>query len=209
MRYNIYRVYKYRKIAMGIGGQSNHFYSNQISKSYQMELGAIKGSNGGLMSGSDRAAFQALGREASSVFRQARSAENSVENMNTLAQTAAVMGLNVDINQLAAMYDANGDGMLGYSEMQKAQDALNRMSMQQTQMMLAANQNNAYAPQMTGGATGGGGGINVVDTITGIVGGIGELFGGGSSEAGGTSGSSGGGGGWLKKAGEFIGGLFG
>lgn len=197
---------------MAIHGQNNNMYSNQLSKQYQMGLGTFKNSRTGLVNSNDRASFQAMGRAASSVFREARAQENSATNLQSLAQTAAVyqqMGMNVDVNQLAAMFDADGNNLLNGKELQKAENALNMMYMQQTQQMSYANMQNGMTGMSQTGAQGGGG-FDVGSAVKTLTNGLGTLFGGGgSSEAGASQGSGDGGGNFLSKAGDFIGKLFG
>ncbi|MBO8431050.1 hypothetical protein IAC76_06645 [Spirochaetes bacterium] len=190
---------------MGVSGNNNmqNMYSTQLSKQMQIGLQSFKTQSGAI---GDRNAFQAAGREASSIFRQTRAAENTQANMAELAQMAAMMGLNVDLNQLAAMYDTNGDGNINSAEKSKIENALNMMYTQQTQQMAYANMQNSGSTQAAASG-GGGGGFNIGDAISTLTSGIGELFGGGSSESGSSEGSSGGN--WLSKAGDIIGGLFG
>ncbi len=189
---------------MGVSGNNNmqNMYSTQLSKQMQIGLQSYKTQSGAI---GDRNSFQAAGREASSIFRQTRAAENTQANMAELAQTAAMMGLNVDLNQLAAMYDSNGDGNINSAEKSKIENAMNMMYMQQTQQMAYANMQGGSTTQAA--ASGGGGGFNIGDAVSTITGGLGELFGKGSSESGASEGSSGGN--WLSKAGDIIGGLFG
>lgn len=185
---------------MAIPGSDN-FYSAQIGKQCQMTFGSCINKKTGFI---DKQAFNAMAN--SSIYqdyKQARAMESHNKNMNNLVQTAYMyqqMGVNVDLNQLAAMCDKDGNGMINTSsEMQMAQRFLQMAASQQLNM-----NNMAGMQQNQGSAQGGGfdlgGTLNSIGSITD---GIGQLIGKGGS------GEEEGGGNFLSKAGDFIGKLFG
>lgn len=200
---------------MGISntGNNNHYLSNQISRQGQMQLNSMKNPLGGI-SRQDLTSFKNSSIYAE--YKQIRKQENSATNLQSLAQTAEMLrqqtGMNIDVNQLASMYDANGDGLLSGKELQKAETALNNMYMQYTQQngMMAMGNYGTTGTQYSQAAATGGGGIDVGTAISTLTNGIGSLFGGGeASEAGAAQSGGDSSGNWLSKAGDFVGKLFG
>lgn len=216
-------------------GNNNHYYSNQIAQQ-AIFMTKANMSSGGLGGPGSPAGLKSFKEAATALknsdiyaeYRETRKYENHVSNMQSLAETAQIMGMgNIDLNQLAAMYDSNHDGYLNQKELSKAEKYLNTLYTQNTQynmkMMSAGNTSSGSVS----------GGTDIGSTISSTVKGLGQLFGG--SEGGGLSGLFGGGssdgegggilggllgggdgasggegdGGFLSKATDFLGGLFG
>lgn len=202
-------------IGNGFGNNDNsHYWSNQISRQGQMQLNSMKGPTG-MISRQDLLAFK--NSSIYGEYRQVRAQENSANNLQSLAQTAdmyrQMSGMNIDVNQLAAMYDTDGNGLLSGKELQKAEKGLQNMYMQYSQQNMAA-MNGGMGNYGNMGAAGGysdagfagvmGGGMEMGSTFSVLKNGLGDLFNGiggltGKSEQGGDGGN------FFSKLGKLFG----
>lgn len=124
-------------------------------------------------------------------YRQQNKNMNCANNIAKLQQAGAMFGLNLDSSSVFALADKNGDGYISNKETTSAMSSIQRMA----QM----NMLNGTQSQSSGG------GSNVLSTLNGLTDTAGNILG---LVSGGNE-SSDGGGGLLKKAGDFLGGLFG
>uniref|UniRef100_UPI00402A5CB8 hypothetical protein n=1 Tax=Candidatus Scatousia sp. TaxID=3085663 RepID=UPI00402A5CB8 len=162
-----------------MGVQGGGFYSAKIREYSKV------GSSG--MSKSEfREYYMAQSREKSQVDKQT----NMAKNMSTLMQTGMMYGMKLDAQSVFQIADKNGDGYVSNKETTAAMGTISRMA-----------QMNALQGSM-GQQSGGG------SSAMGILNGLTDLAGGVLGAAGGENGGGDGGGSWIKKAGDFIGGLF-
>ena len=173
-------------ICNGFGNHDNsHYWSNQISRQGQMQLNSMKNPMG-MISRQDLQAFKNSSVYAE--YRQVRAQENSANNLQSLAQTAdmyrQMSGMNIDVNQLAAMYDTDGNGLLSGKELQKAEKGLQNMYMQYSQQNMSAmngmgnygNMDAAGGYSNAGFAGAMGGGMDTGSTFSVLKNGLGDLF---------------------------------
>lgn len=182
IRLSIYRVYKVQDVYMGVSGTNNHMYSQQISQQAQAQFSQLRSKNTGLLS---RNAIQQMkNSDIYSQYRQMRTQENSAINLQSLSETVAQyqqMGFNVDTNSLAAMYDSNGDGLLSGTELKQAERGLT--SMYQNYMSQNSGLQQTYGATSSGTSQVGSSLTNIGSTISGIAGGLGQIFGSNNTSA--------------------------
>lgn len=141
-------------------------------------------------SGMSRSEWSAMNRQGLEERLAQSKVNTSFENITKIQNAANLYGLQLDSGSIFAMANIDGNDVLSSKEANSFMAKLPQLA-QMNGMQGAAGQ------QSGGGST-----------AMGILNGLTDLAGGVLGAAGGENGGGDGGGSWIKKAGDFIGGLF-
>lgn len=167
------------------GSISGGDYFSKVSQNYNNKL--YGGASRSEWANNQRAGLQAR--------LNASKVQTTNENIAKIQNAAQMYGVQLDSNSIFMMANTDGNQVLSNKEATAFMSKLPMLA----QMNMANNADGASS-------SGGGGGSNILSTLNSITDTAGNILG---AIGGGDGGSSDGGGGFLKKAGDFLGGLFG